>query len=522
MKRNTMLLPLLLCLALLAGCTGTPGAAGTDTPAPTATETAGPVPPTPDPTAEPTAAPTPALTPMAAPEPTAEPTAAPTPAPTPTAAPEPTAEPTSAPTPEPTTAPATPAPTVDPALLDFPLSEEALAQPVPEFLDEEQQTLYRRAYDLYCTLFAADTYAIGSLGGGEPEEGSWEQVDGEGRHRAGGNYARWADFDALVHSVFTDRFWQEKNNSTSPAVYGEKDGELYYLDFSFLTDPEYNPEIGPTFTLLDRTDDEIYFQMTCYYVDPYRPDLMEKGPDERAAWLKSHYEYTITYPMLLVRTGAGWRFDEFRHGSLDGAAFQWPGPPNKGYTYLGPGEYVGKEYADARSKLILRHLDVINTPLDELPREILDELVPTGEEEHLLETEPGWVVPWVVKTYTAPHMVLQTVRLDHDEHLEEMFAGMENGQESYDLVLEEAQAQGGVDREFIYSICLLDDTCALETGLRVGDSLERAEQLGYDGLEDGNESYQVAFERTVVYVENGVVTEILVTNWGRSCGNIWY
>ena len=282
-----MLLSLLLCLALLAGCTGTPDAAGTETPAPAATETAGPALPTPEPTAEPSPASIP----------TTEPTAAPTPAPTPTAEPDPTAEPTAdptpeptaAPTPEPTTAPATPAPTVDPALLDFPLSEEALEAPVPEFLTAEQQELYRRAYDLYCTLFAADTFAIGCLGGGEPEEGSWEQVDGEGRHRAGGNYARWADFDALVHSVFTDRFWQEKNNSTSPAVYGEKDGELYYLDFSFLTDPEYNPEIGPTFTLLDRTDDEIYFHMTCYYVDPYRPDLMEKGPDERVAWLKSHY-----------------------------------------------------------------------------------------------------------------------------------------------------------------------------------------------------------------------------------------
>ena len=52
MKRNTMLLPLLLCLALLAGCTGTPGAAGTDAPAPAATETAGPVSASPDPTAE--------------------------------------------------------------------------------------------------------------------------------------------------------------------------------------------------------------------------------------------------------------------------------------------------------------------------------------------------------------------------------------------------------------------------------------------------------------------------------------
>ena len=47
-----MLLPLLLCLALLAGCTGTPDTAGTDTPAPAATETAGSAPASPEPTAE--------------------------------------------------------------------------------------------------------------------------------------------------------------------------------------------------------------------------------------------------------------------------------------------------------------------------------------------------------------------------------------------------------------------------------------------------------------------------------------
>ena len=511
-----MLLPLLLCLALLAGCTGTPDTAGTDTPAPAATETAGSAPASPEPTAE--------LLPT--PIPTAEPTAAPTPALTPTAAPEPTAEPTSAPTPEPTTAPATPAPTVDPVLLDFPLSEEALAQPVPEFLDEEQQTLYRRAYDLYCTLFAADTYAIGYLGGGEPEEGSWEQVDGEGRHRAGGKYARWADFDALVHSVFTDRFWQEKNNSTTPAVYGEKDGELYYLDFSFLTDPNYNPEMGPTFTLLDRTDDEIYFHMTCYYLNPYRADGMDKKGDEWRAWLKSNYEYTITYPMLLVRTEDGWRFDEFRHASLDGAAFQWDSPLTTEYTYLGPGEYVGSEYAGDRSNFLLRHLDVINTPLDELPREILDELVPTGEEEHLLEEAP-WMPPWMIRTYVTPHMVIQTNQLDYqmmEQLVEEGKA--EDQAEFYEGYLKTGREEnGGLDREFIYSIRLLDDTYPLETGLRVGDSMERLVELGYadEGAGDGTYGGGVGLiDRAAIRVEGGVVTEIEVYNAGRSCGHIFW
>ena len=184
---------------------------------------------------------------------------------------------------------------------------------------------------------------------------------------------------------------------------------------------------------------------------------------------------------------------------------------------------MGREYADARSKLALRHLDVINTPLDELPRELLDALEPTGEEEHLLEESP-WMPPWLIRTYVTPHMVIQTNQLDYqmmEQLVEEGKA--EDQAEFYEGYLKTGREEnGGLDREFIYSIRLLDDTYPLETGLRVGDSLERAEQLGYDGLEDGSESYQVTFDRTVVYVENGVVTEILATNWGRSCWNIWY
>ena len=230
--------------------------------------------------------------------------------------------------------------------------------------------------------------------------------------------------------------------------------------------------------------------------------------------------------MLLVRTEDGWRFDEFRHASLDGAAFQWDGSLTTEYTYLGPGEYVGREYADARSKLILRHLDVINTPLDELPREILDELVPTGEEEHLLEEAP-WMPPWLIRTYVTPHMVIQTNQLDYqmmEQLVEEGKA--EDQAEFYEGYLKTGREEnGGLDREFIYSIRLLDDTYPLETGLRVGDSMERLVELGYadEGAGDGTYGGSVGLiDRAAIRVEGGVVTEIEVYNAGRSCGHIFW
>ncbi len=50
--------------------------------------------------------------------------------------------------------------------------------------------------------------------------------------------------------------------------------------------------------------------MTAHYSYPYPPrqDETEAERDER---LKTSYEYTRTYPVTLIYTDAGWRFDAF-------------------------------------------------------------------------------------------------------------------------------------------------------------------------------------------------------------------
>lgn len=73
--------------------------------------------------------------------------------------------------------------------------------------------------------------------------------------------------------------------------------------------PYYNSNIPDEYTLTSRTDDRIDFTVTAHYSYPYpRQDETEAERDER---LKTSYEYTRTYPVTLIYTDAGWRFDAF-------------------------------------------------------------------------------------------------------------------------------------------------------------------------------------------------------------------
>ena len=98
---------------------------------------------------------------------------------------------------------------------ELPLTDEELEQPVPDFLDEDLQQLYRRARNVYDHLFIEtvgceyrDTFQPGTFPDA-PEE-AFEEQGGSYRY-ASGPYQSWADLDALVHSVFTDRLFQELN-----------------------------------------------------------------------------------------------------------------------------------------------------------------------------------------------------------------------------------------------------------------------------------------------------------------------
>lgn len=244
--------------------------------------------------------------------------------PTPTAAAT-TAQPTAEPTPEPTLSPTpTPELTLDPTQ-EPPLLEIDLEIPVPEFLDAEQQTLYRRAYILYGMIFACTTenrYDYIDALNPYPNEPWRDFYVGETRYAyVRGRYRNWADFDAMVHNIFTDRWFQEWNTMPNGLPkYQEKDGRtcaITLIRFGYGARNEYFPD---TFTLLEQTEDCIRFSLAGYYS---HCGLLEgETSEECTARLKAGYEYTEEFEIVLVRQEDGWRFDAFYTTDLDGSNYK--------------------------------------------------------------------------------------------------------------------------------------------------------------------------------------------------------
>ena len=118
----------------------------------------------------------------------------------------------------------------------------------------------------------------------------------------------WADFDRVIHALFTDTFWSDCNDDGNAPIYIEHDGRLFILDCAY-GDQYYNSNIPDEFTLTAQTDNRIDFTVTAHYSYPYpRQDETEAERDDR---LETSYEYTRTYPVTLIYTDAGWRFDAF-------------------------------------------------------------------------------------------------------------------------------------------------------------------------------------------------------------------
>ena len=203
---------------------------------------------------------------------------------------------------------------------DVPLDERALSRAVPDFLTEEQQTLYRQAAALYDAMFGGETtgidYAFPSPDA-LPDEYSTYTPDGSDYTyiRSDCRWQSWADFDRVVRGVFTDRLWAELNEADfdgSPSVYIEHDGQLYILDCSY-GDQYYNNVFPDEFALVEQTDERIEFTVTAHYSYPY--PRQGESYEERDERMKTSYEFTLTFPVVLLRTDAGWRFDTFCTGA---------------------------------------------------------------------------------------------------------------------------------------------------------------------------------------------------------------
>lgn len=179
-----------------------------------------------------------------------------------------------------------------------PLDEQSLSTAVPEFLDEEQQLLYRRAFCVYLHLFGGDTGEVNVWQKGDDYPDTINDVEHNGQFytKACGRYAAWADFDALVHSVFTDEFWTQCNGGTFIDI----DGDLYFI-WASRGSYYYDDDTPDEFELISEDENEIVFTLIGHYRSPYEEEQYQR--------------YTIEFTLRLVQTQDGWRFDEF-HSAL--------------------------------------------------------------------------------------------------------------------------------------------------------------------------------------------------------------
>lgn len=177
---------------------------------------------------------------------------------------------------------------------------------VPDFLTEEQQTLYRKAYTAY-KQFALYTDGFGST--------EWTPVtiegNEEGRFFVGnGSITTWKDYETAMLGLFTPDYLEELNLTVTEledgttlryAHFADYQGQLAFSDGARGSNNAYIPP--DTFELISQTEDEIRF----YVIGTYQ-DYVENEAGE----LVQEGEITQRkYEIVLTHTENGWRFSQF-------------------------------------------------------------------------------------------------------------------------------------------------------------------------------------------------------------------
>lgn len=194
-----------------------------------------------------------------------------------------------------------------------PLSEADRQTPAPDFLTEEQQLLYRRAYKMM--LIRVGTYVIDSTDFfpyDAPDTSLTDEdsvvLDGFSYAPALHRYQSWDLFYDTLKSIFTEEFLQESYICSDGYTYFRPvDGRMYYLPAERGYSSGYALDTTKMeFALLKRGPDQIDIQVTATYATD------ETGSQAfRQAWLEGLVSNTKTYTITLQRERNGWRFSQF-------------------------------------------------------------------------------------------------------------------------------------------------------------------------------------------------------------------
>lgn len=190
-----------------------------------------------------------------------------------------------------------------------PLWEYVKNLTVPNFLNEEQQNLYRRAYTLF-PVFHGSTIQIDDfplLEGQQKTEIKYTTYKDMEYIISQGRYQNWNDFESLMLNIFTENYYHELiglNRKTPSFI--EIDSKLCYIDAAMGSRLEYvQPD---TFALISKTDKEIKFNVIGHYAEPRKGEKDVEYIERRD---KGEYDSTEKFPITMVKTTDGWRFSNF-------------------------------------------------------------------------------------------------------------------------------------------------------------------------------------------------------------------
>jgi len=198
-------------------------------------------------------------------------------------------------------APSSPA---NPSSNEPPITQVAANAAVPDFLNNEQVDLYRRALSMFFIFHGApdgidSAFPLPTgLTQASPPSGSAATENGIQYYAVTGRYQMWNDFQAMCLGLFTQEYFDALNKAPSFKDIG---GYTYYADISMGGAFGYAPENSPdTFELVSKTDTSISFNLIGHYYENGVAASAGTGPVT-----------TQTFPITMVLTADGWRFSQF-------------------------------------------------------------------------------------------------------------------------------------------------------------------------------------------------------------------
>ena len=175
----------------------------------------------------------------------------------------------------------------------------------PDFLTEEQQALYRKAYTAY-KQFALYTDGFGST---EYNPVTVEEYDNS-FYVGNGSITTWKDYETAMLGLFTSDYLEELNLTVTEledgttlryAHFADYQGQLAYSDGARGSNNAYIPP--DTFELISQTEDEIRF----YVIGTYHAE--EENEEGMLVWTDETIQQK--YEIVLTHTENGWRFSKF-------------------------------------------------------------------------------------------------------------------------------------------------------------------------------------------------------------------